>query len=203
MKKFLALVRETGPPIIVFLAIDLALTLLFFGVSSSAVHVGTLRPVATIPLKVLGLAALGLGVGIVASLMVKRIDFGLVTLALAFTCLLDVDHLPSFFGVAQPIRPSHSIAFLAITLLALSFVARGRWDIPAIFLASFLAHIASDSGVFALLAPFSFNYFSIEAFKIPLAVGSIVFALLAGYLKRRRVLSIPKEIVVKGVMNQI
>lgn len=201
MRKFLALIRETGPPIIVFLAIDLVLTLFFFGVSAPAVHVGTLRPVATIPLKVLELAAAGLGIGIVASIMVKRIDLSLITLAIAFTSLLDIDHLPSLFGVAQPIRPSHSIAFLAITMLGLTFAARGRWDIPAIFLASFLAHIASDSGVFAVLAPFSFNYVSIQAFKIPLATGSLVFALLAGYMKRRRLLSIPKEIVVKGVMN--
>jgi hypothetical protein len=200
-QKLRALVREAGPPIIVFITLDLALTLVFFGISSPAVHIGTLRPVATIPLKLFELAGAGLGVGLVASLALRRIDLGLVTMAVAFTSLLDIDHLPSVFGVEQPIRPAHSIAFLAITLVALSVVARGRWDIQAIFVASFLAHMASDTGVFALFAPISFNYISMQDFRIPLAVGAVVFALLAGYLKSRKQSPVVRQVEVKGVMN--
>jgi hypothetical protein len=201
-RKLKGLIRETSLPIIVFIALDLCLTLLFFGISNPSVHIGTLRPVSTIPLKLLELALAGLAVGLVASLVVKRVDLGLITIAVTFTALLDIDHLPSFFGVAQPIRPAHSIAFFAITLVGLALVARGRWDIQAIFVASFLAHLASDTGVFAVLVPFSFNYMSMQAFRIPLAAGSVVFALLAGYLKRRWQLPVPRQIMVKGVMNQ-
>jgi hypothetical protein len=201
-QKLLQLVHETAAPIIVFLAVDLGLTLVFFGISSPSVHIGTLRPVATIPLKLLELAGAGLAVGLVASLLAKRIDLGLITLAVAFTGLLDIDHLPSLFGVEQPIRPAHSIAFLAITLVGLGLVARGRYDIQAIFVASFFAHMASDSGVFAFFAPISFNYFSIQDYRIPLALGSVAFALLAGHLNLKLRPRVPSQIVVNGVMNQ-
>lgn len=198
-----SLFREAAPPILLFLGVDLGLTLLFFGISSPAVHIGTLRPVSTIPLKLLELAGAGLAVGLVASLAARRIELALITMAVAFTGLLDVDHLPSVFGVAQPIRPAHSITFLVITLVGLSFVAKGRYDIQAILVASFFAHIASDTGVFAFYAPFSFNYMSMQDYRLPLAVGSLIFAILAGYLAYRRRFHILGKIEVKGVMNTV
>lgn len=200
---FRAVFREAAPPILLFLGVDLGSTLLFFGVSSPAVHIGTLRPLSTIPLKLLELAGAGLAVGLVVSLAARRIESALITMAVAFTGLLDVDHLPSVFGVAQPIRPAHSITFLVITLIGLSLVARGRYDIQAILVASFFAHMASDTGVFAIYAPFSFNYMSMQEYRIPLAIGSLMFALLAGYLAHRRRSGISEEVEVKGVMNRI
>ncbi len=64
--------------------------------------------------------------------------------------------------------------------------ARKRPEILAIAVASFLAHIASDTGVFAFYAPISFNYVSMSEFRIPLIVGAVSFAILAGTVKSSR-----------------
>lgn len=176
---------DVFPALLIFVALDLVLTLIFFGTTGSSVHIGTLRPLDTIPSKLLELAAVGLGVGLVASLASRAVDFSLITLGVGFTMLLDLDHLPAAFGVAQPIRPAHSLAFLAFVVCVLYFAIRNRPEIEAILVAAFLGHMAADTGIFAFFAPFSFTYSSLDAFRIPFAVGSIAFALLAGYLKLR------------------
>ena len=150
---------------------------------------------------------MGFGVGLVASLSRRTIDLSLVTLGLAFVPLLDLDHLPSVLGVEQPIRPAHSLGFLAIGLVVLYFVAaRGRPEIPVIAASAFLAHIASDTGLFAFYVPVSFNYVSLNEFRIPFALGAVGLAILAGYLKSRRLKRLShtcdaESIEVKGVIK--
>ncbi|MGH2638519.1 MAG: hypothetical protein ACRDF4_04455 [Rhabdochlamydiaceae bacterium] len=200
---------DTFPSIIAFVAIDLALTLIFFGFSSASAHVGTLRPEATIAPKVLELAAVGAGVGLIASLASRAFDFSFVTFGAAFMVLLDLDHLPSVFGIDQPIRPAHSLAFLAITVVVLYFIAgRSRPEVPVIATATFMAHIASDTGVFAFYAPISFSYISLNEFRVPLAIGAVCFAIIAGYLKSTRRLrrqlspALTDSVGVKGVIKK-
>lgn len=180
-------VSDTFPPILAIVAIDLALALIFLGMSAPSTHIGTLRPEATIPPKLVQLSSVGLGLGLLASLVARAFDLRLITFGFAFTVLLDLDHLPSVFGVEQTIRPDHSLAFLGISLVVLSIVvARGRPEIPVIFASAFFGHIAADTGLFAFYAPISFYYTSLNEFKIPFAILAIALAILAGFLKYRR-----------------
>ncbi len=180
-------VSDTFPPILAIVAIDVALALIFLGVSAPSTHIGTLRPEATIPPKLLQLASVGLGLGLLASLAARSFDLRLITFGFAFTVLLDLDHLPSVFGVEQTIRPDHSLAFLGISLIVLSLiVARRRPEIPVIFTSAFFGHMAADTGLFAFFAPISFNYTSLSEFKIPFAILAVGLAIFAGFMKFRR-----------------
>ena len=165
--------------------VDLIITILFSVVSGNEVRIGTFRPLRAVPLKAAELAVVGLAVGMVASVSCRRLDVVLITLSLAFVLLLDVDHIPSFFGYAQPIRPAHSFTYLATIVVALFFAVRNRPEVELIAIASFLGHLSADSGIFAPFAPFSFSYMSLDGYKIPLVIGSVSFALAAGYVKRR------------------
>jgi len=196
-------VRETIPPIIAFLVLDLTLTVIFFEITGTSVHIGTLRPINTIPLKGAELIGAGLGVGILASLTNRGVDLSMITLGLVFVVLLDLDHLPSAFGLSQPIRPAHSLAFLALLIITLSFTIKKQPWVELIAVSSFFAHIASDTGVFAFLAPFSFQYMSLDAYRIPFAAISVVFALTAGYVKyKKRTTSISNSIMINGVVRK-
>ena len=171
---------ETAPPIAIYLGIGVIITLIFFAVSGEQARVGTFRSVSAILSKFAELASVGLALGLVASLGRRRIDTSLLTLGIGFVALLDVDHLPSLFGIAQPIRPAHSFAYLAVTVLVLALLIRNKLDVELIAVSAFLGHIAADTGIFAPLARFSFDYVPTEDFRIPFAVGAVVFALLAG-----------------------
>lgn len=199
------LVFDTLPYIVTFLAIDVALGILFFGLSSPSSHVGTLRPVASIAPKLFELMSIGLLVGLVSCIASRSFDLSLMTLGTAFVMLLDFDHMPSVLGVPQPIRPDHSLSFLLIVVLALYVLAsrKGRIEVPVLMVSAFFAHLAGDSGLFALFAPFSFSYASLNEFKIPFALCAIVFAILAGNLKSRKMkksLAVSKMVAVGGVI---
>ncbi len=177
---------ETIPPIFTYIALDLILTAIFIAVSPPSVNIGTLRPEETIPPKILELLLIGLILGLVSSLPFKKIDLNMITLFVAFVALLDVDHLPSMLGYSEPIRPAHSIMFLLILMVSLAIIARKQPEVELIAVAAFLGHMAGDTGEFAVFAPFSFTYSGLDPYRIPLAVGAIALALLAGYVKYRR-----------------
>ena len=195
--------RETFPSILVFLGVNILLTLLFFKFTGQSVQIGTLRPESSIAPKIAQLALVGLGVGLVASLARRKLDTTFLTLGIAFTVLLDFDHLPSIFGMPQPIRPDHSVGFIAVTLILLYFVNKKRPEIVPLAAASFMAHLAADTGIFGILAPFSFHYYSLAAFKMPLAISAVALAVVAGHLAYLRAKSQAREsIAVEGVMNR-
>jgi len=177
---------EVVPPIAVIVALDLAVTVIFFALSGATARIGTLRPLSTVPAKGLELVLVGAAVGIVACLTERRIDLSVLTLAIAFVGLIDADHLPSALGIAQPIRPAHTFAFLALEVVVLAAAFRGRPELPFLAVAAWFGHVAGDTGEFALLAPFSFAYSSLGDFRVPFAIVSAVFALAAGYTVRRR-----------------
>jgi hypothetical protein len=178
--------RDVLPPIAVIVALDLAVTVVFFALSGATARIGTLRPVNTIPAKGLELVLVGAGVGLVACLVERRIDVSLLTLAVAFVGLIDADHLPSALGIAQPIRPTHTLAFLAIEVVVLAAAFRGRPELPLLAAAAWFGHVAGDTGEFALFAPLSFAYGTLSDFRVIFAIISAVFALAAGYAVRRK-----------------
>jgi hypothetical protein len=178
--------REVVPPIAVIVALILTVTVVFFALSGAAARIGTLRPVSTIPAKGLELVLVGAAVGLVACVTERRIDLSVLTLAIAFVGLIDADHLPSALGIAQPIRPAHTFAFLALEVVVLAVAFRRRPELPLLAVAAWFGHIAGDSGEFSLFAPFSFAYSPLGDFRVPFAIISVVFALATGYMVRRR-----------------
>jgi len=185
MEAFNRWLREVIPPIAVILALDLAVTVVFLALSGSSARIGTFRPVSTIPDKGVELVLVGGAVGLLACVAARRLDLSLLALAVAFVGLIDVDHLPSALGVAQPVRPAHTIAFLALEVLVLGLTFSRRPELSLLAVASWFGHIAGDTGVFALYAPFSFAYSSLGAYRVPFAIIAAVFALAAGYASRR------------------
>jgi hypothetical protein len=186
MEAFNRWLRDVVPPIAVILVLDLAVTVAFFGVSEASVRIGTLRSVSTLPAKALELVLVGAGVGTLACVAERRLDVSLLTLAVAFVALIDVDHLPSVFGIAQPIRPTHTLAFLTVEVFVLWATFKSRRELIPLAIAAWFGHNAGDTGVFALFAPFSFAYSPLGLYVAPFAIASAAFALLTGYVSRRR-----------------
>ena len=186
MEAFNRWLREVILPIAVIVALDLSVTVVFFAMSGATARIGTLRPVSTIPDKGLELVLVGAAVGFVACAAERRIDLSLLTLAVAFVGLIDADHLPSALGIAQPIRPAHTLAFLALEVVILAAAFRGRPEVPLLAVATWFGHVAGDAGEFALFAPFSFAYSSLGDFRVLFAIVSALFALATGYVVRRR-----------------
>jgi hypothetical protein len=186
MEAFNRWLREVIPPIAVIVALDLAITVIFLVLSGATARIGTLRPVGTIPAKGLELVLVGAAVGFVACVTELRIDLSLLTLAIAFVGLIDADHLPSALGIAQPIRPAHTFAFLAVEVVVLAIAFRRRPELPLLAVAAWFGHIAGDTGEFALFAPFSFDYSPLGDLRVPFVIVSAVFALATGYMVRRR-----------------
>ena len=202
-ERLLGWMKYTFPSILIFLAADILLTIVFFQFTGQSVHIGTLRPESTIAPKILQLALVGLSVGLLASLASRKLDIGILTLAVAFTVFLDFDHLPSVFGMPQPIRPDHSVGFIALALTLLYVVNRKRPEIVLLAASAFMAHLAADTGIFAILAPFSFRYYTLSTFRLPLIVCSIALAILTGRVRYvRRSSAVRSDVMVEGVMNR-
>ena len=182
---------EVATPILVVVVLDLAVALVFLAVSGKPARIGTLRAFSTVPSKLVELGIAGVSVALVASITRRALDPSLMTLGIAFVLLLDLDHLPSLFGVAQPIRPAHSLTFLVIEAIALALVVK-KGSVVLIAVASFFGHLAADTGIFAPFQPFSFQYISLDAYVVPLALVSLVFALAAGHLRRKEANMTPR-----------
>ncbi len=157
----------------------LLFTLISLFVAPQNSQIGTFRPVSTIPFHELILGSLGLVLGLIVSLARKQLDFGLIILVPAFVVLTDLDHFPALLGLAQPIRPAHSIIFILCTVALMATVIR-RTDVELVSLSAFFAHLSVDTGVFPPYSPISFQDYSIGEFRIPFLCAAIAFALAAG-----------------------
>jgi hypothetical protein len=170
------------------LGIFTALVLLITGVSvmvgSPDVNVGSPRPLDTIPIHLLELAGFGIILGIPILGVYGRSGVGLALLMPAMVVLLDLDHLPVFLGIAQPIRPAHSLVFLVTDMMATTIILR-RLDFNLIIMSAFVGHIGVDTGLLPPLGPFSFQYVQLDQYRLLLVVSSITLAILAGYVWRR------------------
>lgn len=186
MQGFNRWVREVIPPIALILGIVLAVTIIFLVVSGASARIGTLRPLNTIPEKGVEIFLTGAAVGLTACAAAKRLDLSILALGIAFVAIIAVDHLPSAFGIPQPIRPAHTFAFLAVEVVALGLVFRKRPELVLLAAAAWFGHVAADQGVFAFFAPLSFAYSPLGPYRIPFALISVVFALATGYVVAHR-----------------
>ncbi|MEM0117504.1 MAG: hypothetical protein QXV32_03580 [Conexivisphaerales archaeon] len=166
--------------------------------SSAEVRIGTFRPISQIPLHEFVLLAASMLVSGLALLANRRFDYSLLLLPPVFVIFLDIDHLPSAIGLAQPIRPAHSILFVFLFSILLYYLLHKPASYSLLAVSSFAVHISVDTGVFALLAPFSFNYYSLAGYRPELLLLGIFFAILAGYVHRKTATEQVTQVYSKG-----
>ncbi len=140
---------------------------------------------STIPEHVLVLGGFGVVLGLAGSLLYRRLDWNLVVLIPVLVVLLDLDHLPIALGVAQPIRPVHSLIFLALVVIATALVVQ-RPDTVAAVVCGFFAHLSVDTGLFPAFSPISFDYYDLADYKPLIVAAAVISALIAGYMGKRR-----------------
>lgn len=169
----------------VFTLLVLAFTVVALVVSSPSSRIGAARPLEAIPLHEVELGAAALVLGVLALGVYGRGGFAAPTLLVGLVILLDLDHFPSFLGIAQPIRPAHSFVFIAVDVAATAIILR-RMDFGLIAMSAFSAHLGIDDGIFPPFSPVSFQYAQLDPIHLPLLVASGVLAFAAGYLMRRR-----------------
>jgi hypothetical protein len=172
--------------LVIFTAVNLLFTVVAVVTAEPAETTGGLRPLYAIPPKLLQLAAVGLVVGGLFVIALKSVDIGLLSLAVMLVPLLDIDHLPSFLHIPQPVRPAHSILFIVAVGVAV-YVFLRRTDIVLITLSSIMMHFAADGSNFPLLSPLSFELYTFDAIgDFGLASAAVFTALLAGFVAKRK-----------------
>src|SRR2546425_12946422 len=114
----------------------------------------------------------------------RKLDLSSLLLSSSFIVFLDLDHIPSVLGIPQPIRPAHSLVFLAVLLIILTFFFKKPAKVRLTVVASFFGHLAVDTGTFPLLAPLSYGYYSLASVDLGLFMLAALMALAAGYLGR-------------------
>lgn len=169
---------------IIFGSIVLCFTVLGVLIAPQQAQVGKTRPEITIPSHLVELAGVGALLGAGAAIFYGRRGLPLVLLTPTLTVLLDLDHLPAYLGIAQPIRPAHSLIFIVVVLILTTIVIR-RPDFDLVVLSAVMGHMGVDTGFFAPLAPFTFDYVSLDSYRLLLIIGAGVAALAAGILVRR------------------
>ncbi|HME19310.1 MAG TPA: hypothetical protein VKF15_06230, partial [Nitrososphaerales archaeon] len=122
--------------------------------------------------------------GCVSAVMYGRRGLSMLLLTPVLVALLDLDHLPAYIGLAQPIRPAHSLIFISVALICTAIILR-RLDLELIFVSSFTGHLGIDEGLFAPLSPLSFDYIQVDPYRFSLLACAVATALLAGYIWRR------------------
>ena len=178
-------VRTVVITCLVYSAMVLLFTTVSLFIAPHESQVGTFRSVATIPSHELVLVLLGLVLGLAVSVVLRKLDLGFVILIPALVVLTDLDHLPSYFSLAQPIRPAHSIIFILVTVAVMAMVIR-RTDIELASLSAFFAHLSIDTGVFPPFSPISFQYYALSQFTIPFLAAAVSFAVAAGLVNNHR-----------------
>lgn len=167
-----------------FAGYSLAVTLVSLPLSSSDFKIGVLRPLSAIPLHEFVLVLSAIVVGVFASLSYRRLALDLASLSIAVVVLLDIDHLPSFFNIPQPIRPAHSI-IVFLLFVAIIYMLGFSADKIAVASSAFVMHSAIDAGVFPVFWPLVPAYYSLDSVRYYLLSLSLFLALASGFAKRR------------------
>ena len=176
--------REALVTATIFVLLVLGFTLVSLLVAPGPSKIGSARPLATIPLHEVELGGVALVLGALALGVYGRGGAAVSVLLPSLVILLDLDHLPSFLGIAQPIRPAHSLVFLVLDVLITTIILR-RLDFGLVAVSAFTAHLGVDSGLAPPLSPFSFQYVQLDPYHVPLLLTSAAFAVAAGYLMRK------------------
>lgn len=184
MKSGNGLGRAGVTTVVIYAALILAFTLVGMAVAPAEAQVGAARPASAIPVHLAELVGFGVLVGCMSAVLCGRRGLPMLLLMPILVALLDLDHLPAYLGLAQPIRPAHSLVFILVALVCTAIILR-RLDLELILVSSFTGHLGVDEGLFAPFSPLSFDYTQLDPYKIPLLVCAVATALLAGYFWRR------------------
>jgi hypothetical protein len=169
----------------IYVVLALVFTAMGILLAPSSAQVGGTRPGDTIPEHLAALAGFGLLLGAGCMIVYGRKGLPLVLLTPALTVSLDIDHIPSYLGYAETIRPAHSFLFI-IAALAVTAITIKALDMELVVASAFMGHMAVDTGLFAPFSPISFLYISLNPYRIPLAAGAVLCALAAGVVLRTR-----------------
>jgi len=181
-------IREVNPVILTagtFAALVLVFTAISLLVSSSHDKVGVARALIEVPIHEVELGAVGALLGMLALGIYGKGGVAVGVLLPSLVILLDLDHLPSFLGASQPIRPAHSLVFLTMDVAITTIILR-RVDFGLIVMSAFTGHLGVDTGLIPPFSPFSFSYFQLHEYSVPLIASSTILAFTAGYLMRRK-----------------
>jgi hypothetical protein len=172
--------------IFIFVSVAIVFTALGVVLAPSSAQIGTTRSAETIPIHLAELGGFGLLLGGILLLFGGLKALPLVFLVPVLTLAMDVDHLPAYLGVAQTIRPAHSILFI-IAVLAVTATTIKRLDVDLVVLSATLAHLGIDTGLFAPLSPLAFDYTQLGPYQIPFLVASVLAAVAVGAVTRREI----------------
>jgi hypothetical protein len=181
-------IREIRPVLLtagMFVALVLVFTAVSLVVSSPDDQVGVARGLSDIPIRELELGAAGTLLGVLALGIYGRGGIAVALLLPALVILVDLDHLPSFLGIAQPIRPAASLVFLTVDVALTTTILR-RVDFGLVVMSAFTGHLGLETGLIPPFSPFSFSYYEVNAYSIPLITISAILAFTAGHMMRRR-----------------
>jgi len=181
-RRLLTQLRPAAGALALYAALVLLFTLVSLHAAPPASQTGVFRPLAKIPVHVFELAAGGLALGLVAYAISRRLD--VVLLIPAVVVLTDLDHLPSALGLAQPIRPAHSILFVVAAFVLVATIIK-RLDLSFAAMSGFFIHLSIDTGQFPAFSPLSFRYSELGSYVGLFLTAAVASALLAGYLARR------------------
>ena len=168
----------------IFVGVDLIFAAIGVLSAPAAAQIGSTRPTATIPLHEAEIAGVGLMLGLGAAVFYGRKGLPLALLVPALAVLLDLDHIPAYVGMAEPIRPAHSLIFISL-VLALTMIVTRRPDVSLVVLSAFSGHLAVDEGVFPALSPLSFVDVSIDPYRVLFLACAVLSAVAAGMVLRR------------------
>jgi len=175
--------------VVLYASLDLLVTFISLYTQPKGGLVGVFRSADTIPLHLFFLALGGVALGLLSILVFRRFDLGLVVLIPSIVILTDLDHLPSALGIDQPIRPTHSLVFIAVAFVLVATVIR-RPDLSFAVMSGFFAHLAVDTGLFPPFSPISFNYYTLGDYQPAFIALALSSALVAGYLGKRRTITV-------------
>ena len=171
--------------IVIYALLVLLFTLISLFVSPAASRTGVFRQVDAIPAHLALLAAGGVLLSLLTYAVYRRFDLNLAVLIPSVVILTDLDHLPSALGIAQSVRPAHSILLVGVAFVVVATIIR-RLDFSFAVMAGFFAHVGIDTGIFAPFSPLSFTYYTITDYRWGFLGLAVVSALAAGYLAKRR-----------------
>jgi hypothetical protein len=177
--------KATVLAILLFAATVGVFTIVSLFVSPPGSQTGQLRAISAIPDHLALLVVGGVVLGSLPSIIYRRLDLALLVSIPIFVVLVDLDHLPIALGIAQPVRPAHSIIFIATVFVLMTTIIK-RLDLSFAAMSGFFAHVGIDSGVFAPWAPLSFDYYDLTDYRwifVSLAVASVV---VSGYFAKRK-----------------
>ena len=171
--------------ILVYGGMALLFTLLGILLGPPGALIGGTRPVNTIPTHLGELAGFGLLLGLGIFAIFGKKGLPLVFLTPALTVLLDIDHLPIYLGIAEPVRPAHSLVFIIAALAASAIIVKAL-NVELVVASAFMGHLAVDTGIFPPFSPLNLEYIPLDTYRLPLAAGAILTAFIAGVILRRQ-----------------